>query len=248
LAGLVHPKSTNRRLAMTSPVARRSTASSRPGPLPLQVAAVAELPTEFGAFRAVAFAATPDGKEHLALARGRVRGGRNVPVRVHSECLTGDTLGSLRCDCRRQLEAALADLASRPAGVLIYLRQEGRGIGLANKIRAYSLQDHGYDTFEANRALGFGDDPRDYAAAAAMLDALGVKSIELITNNPLKLNGLREHGVVVSRRIPSLTVPNRHNIDYLRAKKKRAGHWLSVEDDLAIAVAPDTQPSKLASA
>jgi GTP cyclohydrolase II len=195
----------------------------------LQVASVAQLPSRHGEFRAVAFTATTDGKEHLALVRGDVRGVRDVPVRVHSECLTGDVLGSLRCDCRDQLVAAMEDLSRRPAGVLLYLRQEGRGIGLTNKIRAYALQDQGYDTIDANRALGFGDDQRDYRSAADMLRALGVKSIQLITNNPLKVGGMREHGVVVSSRIPSLTPPNRHNIEYLRTKKNRAGHWLSVE-------------------
>jgi len=200
----------------------------------LQVASVAQLPSRHGEFRAVAFTATADGKEHLALVRGDVRGARDVPVRVHSECLTGDVLGSLRCDCRDQLVAAMEDLAQRPAGVLLYLRQEGRGIGLNNKIRAYALQDQGYDTIDANRALGFGDDQRDYRIAAEMLGALGVKSIQLITNNPLKVDGIREHGMVVSRRIPSVTMANRHNIQYLRTKKNRAGHWLNVAEPVAI--------------
>jgi GTP cyclohydrolase II len=227
--------------------------SSRPRParrsdIPastLQVASVAQLPSRHGEFRAVAFTANADGKEHLALVRGEVRGVRDVPVRVHSECLTGDVLGSLRCDCRDQLVAAMEDLSRRPAGVLLYLRQEGRGIGLTNKIRAYALQDQGYDTIDANRALGFGDDQRDYRSAAEMLRALGVKSIQLITNNPLKVDGMREHSVVVSARIPSVTSPNRHNIEYLRTKKNRAGHWLNVEPVAVDSAAPAPEDEKV---
>jgi len=196
----------------------------------LVVASVADLPTRFGDFRAVAFSSTPDGKEHLALVRGNVRRARDVFVRIHSECLTGDVLGSLRCDCRDQLIAALEDLARRPSGVLVYLRQEGRGIGLTNKIRAYALQDRGFDTIDANRALGFGDDQRDYGVAAEILRTLGVRSVQLITNNPGKVDGLREHGIQVTKRIASVTSPNRHNIHYLRTKKQRAGHWLNVGD------------------
>lgn len=206
-----------------------------PGSVPgLQVASIADMPSRFGDFRAIAFAATPDGKEHLAIVRGEVRGMRDVPVRIHSECLTGDVLGSLRCDCRDQLTTALETLGRLPAGILLYMRQEGRGIGLTNKIRAYALQDRGFDTIDANRMLGFGDDQRDYAMAAEMLKALGVKSVRLITNNPLKLVGLRENGIKVTGREPSTTTPNRHNIRYLRTKKARAGHWLSVTDAPAV--------------
>ena len=196
----------------------------------LQVASVADLPSRFGEFRAVAFGNPADGKEHLAIVRGEVRDRHDVPVRLHSECLTGDVLGSLRCDCREQLIAALELLGAQPAGILLYLRQEGRGIGLTNKIRAYALQDRGYDTIDANRALGFADDQRDYRVAADMLRALGPKSVRLITNNPLKLDGLRRHGIKVSGRVPSVSSPNRHNIEYLRTKKVRAGHWLNVAD------------------
>ena len=204
----------------------------------LQVASVAELPSRFGEFRAVAFANPADGKEHLAIVRGEVRGRPDVPVRIHSECLTGDVLGSLRCDCRDQLITALEALGRESFGVLLYLRQEGRGIGLTNKIRAYALQDRGFDTIDANRALGFADDQRDYGVGADMLRALGVRSVKLITNNPLKLEGLREHGIKVSGRLPSSTAPNRHNIHYLRTKKTRAGHWLNVTDS-----APDPTSS-----
>jgi GTP cyclohydrolase II len=195
-----------------------------------QVASIADLPTRFGAFRAVAFTNAIDDKEHLAIVRGEVRDRADVPVRIHSECLTGDVLGSLRCDCRDQLIASLESLGREPLGVLLYLRQEGRGIGLTNKIRAYALQDRGYDTIDANRALGFGDDQRDYRIAADMLRLLGVRSVRLITNNPLKLDGLRRYGIKVSGRVSMPTTPNRHNIQYLRTKKHRAGHWLNVAD------------------
>jgi GTP cyclohydrolase II len=174
----------------------------------------------------VAFPADPQGREHLALLRGEVAGRSLVPVRVHSECLTGDALGSLRCDCRDQLTASLRTLGQMPYGALLYLRQEGRGIGLANKIRAYALQDQGHDTVEANRLLGFGDDERDYRVAAQMLQALRVKSIKLMTNNPAKLSGLREHGIHVAGRIAAVVPPNRHNAGYLATKQQRAGHWL----------------------
>lgn len=223
----------------------RLTRTSRsPRILPsLVVASVADLPTRFGDFRAVAFNSSPDGKEHLALVRGNVRGAREVPVRLHSECLTGDVLGSLRCDCRDQLTAALEDLARRPAGVLVYLRQEGRGIGLTNKIRAYALQDKGFDTIDANRALGFGDDQRDYGVAAEILRTLGVRSVQLITNNPSKVEGLRANGIQVTRRIASVTSPNRHNIHYLRTKKQRAGHWLNVGEAPSLTPAPTEEPA-----
>ena len=191
-----------------------------------QPAAEAELPTRFGDFRVIAFTADADGKEHLALVRGEVRGASHVPVRVHSECLTGDVLGSLRCDCRDQLIASLESIGNLPVGVLLYMRQEGRGIGLTNKIRAYALQDQGHDTIDANHLLGFGDDQRDYGVAAQMLLALGVRSVNLMTNNPAKVRGLREHGIDVAGRIPVVMPPNRHNAKYLDTKRKRAGHWL----------------------
>ncbi len=149
-----------------------------------------------------------------------------MPVRIHSECLTGDAIGSLRCDCRDQLEASLRQLAKVPYGILLYLRQEGRGIGLTNKIRAYALQDHGMDTVEANVALGFRDDERDYAIAAHMLDSLGVQSVRLMTNNPRKLDGLRELGVDVVDRIPLVMPANRYNRRYLSTKARKSGHLI----------------------
>ena len=186
----------------------------------------ANLPTRFGDFRVVTFTGDPDGKEHLALVRGDIRGRQDVPVRIHSECLTGDVLGSLRCDCRDQLIASLQAIGRMERGVVLYLRQEGRGIGLTNKIKAYALQDRGYDTIDANRMLGFRDDERDYAAAARMLRALGVESVQLMTNNPEKLRGLLDNGIQVSGRIPVVAEPNRHNVGYLTTKQRRAGHML----------------------
>ncbi|HTR96347.1 MAG TPA: GTP cyclohydrolase II [Candidatus Acidoferrales bacterium] len=196
---------------------------------PLRMLSVAELPTTSGTFRAIGFTPDENGNEHLALVRGPVRRAARVPVRIHSECLTGDVLGSLRCDCREQLQASLRALAAEPVGVLLYLRQEGRGIGLANKIRAYALQDRGYDTVDANHALGFGDDERDYRVGAEMLRALGVRSVRLMTNNPRKLEGLRRYGVTIAGRIPVITPPTRFNASYLLTKQSRAGHWLGLE-------------------
>jgi GTP cyclohydrolase II len=190
----------------------------------VRIIAVAELPTRFGEFCIVAFAGTKDEKEHVALVRGDVMGARDVPVRLHSECLTGDGLGSLRCDCRDQLEQALMHLGKLNKGILLYLRQEGRGIGLVNKIRAYSLQDGGLDTVDANIALGFRDDERDYAVAAHMLKSLHVESIQLMTNNPNKVSQLRQFGITVSERIPHVMKPNEYNRFYLETKFNKSGH------------------------
>jgi GTP cyclohydrolase II len=193
----------------------------------VRIAAAAELPTRFGDFHAVGFWNPVDGKEHAAFVHGHEAiAGEPVPVRIHSECLTGDAIGSLRCDCRDQLEASLRQLAKVPYGILLYLRQEGRGIGLTNKIRAYALQDHGMDTVEANVALGFRDDERDYAIAAHMLDSLGVPSVRLMTNNPRKLDGLRELGVDVVDRIPLVMPANRYNRRYLSTKARKSGHLI----------------------
>jgi GTP cyclohydrolase II len=192
----------------------------------VRIAAIAELPSRFGQFQVVAFWNNRDGKEHAAFVHGDVTGAENVPVRLHSECLTGDAIGSLRCDCRDQLESALKAIGQMKNGILLYLRQEGRGIGFLNKIRAYGLQDHGFDTVQANIALGFRDDERDYSVAAHMLFSLYVKSVHLMTNNPKKIGGLEKLGVVVSDRIPLIIPPNAHNRFYLETKRDKSGHLL----------------------
>ena len=192
----------------------------------VHIAAIAELPTRFGDFHIVGFYNNKDNKDHAAIVKGEIYGGEDVPVRVHSECLTGDAFGSLRCDCRDQLEAALRAIGSMEKGILLYMRQEGRGIGLTNKIRAYGLQDYGYDTVDANLALGFRDDEREYSVAAHMLFSLKVKSIRLMTNNPKKINDLTQHGVVVNGRIPHIIPPNAHNQFYLETKAARSGHLI----------------------
>jgi GTP cyclohydrolase II len=197
----------------------------------VRVVAVADLPSRFGTFRIVGFWNNRDQKDHIAIVHGDVVGAEDVPTRMHSECLTGDALGSLRCDCRDQLEAALERIGKAERGIVLYLRQEGRGIGLTNKIRAYALQDRGHDTVEANQMLGFGDDERDYQVAADMLRALGVRSVKLMTNNPRKLDGLRQHGIRVTGRLPLVTAANRSNAGYLLTKQKRSGHWLGMADE-----------------
>lgn len=191
-----------------------------------RIEATADLPTAFGDFRIHAFSNDHDSHEHVALVHGDVAGARDVPTRMHSECLTGDGFGSLRCDCRAQLEKALVELAKQPRGVLLYLRQEGRGIGLTNKIRAYQLQQQGLDTVDANLALGFAADERDYSVAAAMLRALGVESVALMTNNPDKIQKLCAAGVDVSQRLAHEIRANPHNRAYLETKARRSGHLL----------------------
>lgn len=195
----------------------------------VKVVAAAELPTRFGRFRVVAFYNNRDGKEHVALVHGDVLGRADVITRLHSECLTGDALGSLRCDCRDQLAVALSRIAQEPCGVLLYLRQEGRGIGLLNKIKAYSLQDGGLDTVDANLALGFRDDERDYAVAAHMLASLTVRSVRLLTNNPRKVEELVRYGIPVSHRIPHVIPANEYNRFYLETKAHRSGHLIDFE-------------------
>ena len=190
----------------------------------------APLPTHRGLFRTVVFRDGDSGAEHVAMVMGDV-GGEAVPVRVHSECLTSEVLGSLKCDCRAQLDRALDLIAERGRGVLLYLRQEGRGIGLGNKIRAYALQAKGHDTYEANRLLGFPDDLRTYDVAADMLRLLGVRSVELITNNPQKLAGLQEAGVKVRGRIQLPSPSNPHNVEYLRTKRERTGHLIETDEE-----------------
>ena len=191
----------------------------------VQVVGRARLPTRHGEFQVVAFHFPHDAREHVALVRGTPTG-RPVPVRIHSECLTGDGFGSLRCDCRDQLERSLAYLGTQPEGVLVYLRQEGRGIGLTNKVRAYQLQDNGLDTFQANQALGFADDARDFHVAAEMLNALGVEAVRLMSNNPEKIHALQHAGIKVVERIPLVIQPTPHSADYLHTKRVKAGHLL----------------------
>ncbi len=195
----------------------------------VKIVAVADLPTQYGKFQIVAFVNSEDDKDHVALVKGDVFEKSDVPVRLHSECLTGDTFGSLRCDCHDQLVFSLKTLKSHKNGVLLYMRQEGRGIGLTNKIRAYQLQDFGYDTFEANKALGFADDERDYRVAAHMLMALNVRSVKLLTNNPDKIEDLTRHGIKVTGREPIYGTPNKHNRRYLQTKYEKSCHLL---DDL----------------
>ena len=194
----------------------------------VRIVAMAELPTRFGDFHIVAFENNSDGKEHIAITKGDVIGAADVPVRLHSECLTGDVVGSLRCDCRDQLEAALKMIGKMERGMVLYLRQEGRGIGLVNKIRAYSLQDQGLDTVQANLALGFRDDERDYAVAAHMLASLKIQSVQLITNNPKKIQQLTDYGIHVSDRIPHIMEPNDYNRFYLQTKAAKSGHLIDV--------------------
>jgi GTP cyclohydrolase II len=191
----------------------------------------APLPTHRGLFRTVVFRDAETGAEHVAMVLGDVEGD-SVPVRVHSECLTSEVLGSLKCDCRAQLDRALDLVAERGRGVLLYLRQEGRGIGLGNKIRAYALQAQGHDTYEANRLLGFPDDLRRYDVAADMLRLLGVRSVELVTNNPLKVAGLETAGIPVRGRIALPSPSNPHNVNYLRTKRERTGHLIETDEEL----------------
>lgn len=187
------------------------------------------LPTVHGEFRAVVYENTLDGVGHLALVKGEVAEGGPVLVRMHSECLTGEVFGSLRCDCGEQLRAALQMVQRAGRGVIVYIRQEGRGIGLTNKIKAYALQDGGKDTVEANELLGFPPDPRDYGVGAQILADLGLHQIRLITNNPQKRAGLEGYGLEVTERIPLEMPPNQENYRYLKTKRHKLGHLLSIE-------------------
>nr|PZM93294.1 MAG: GTP cyclohydrolase II [Pseudomonadota bacterium] len=204
---------------------------------PLAILAQATLPTRYGEFRTLVFTVEGDAREHLALIHGQPSGKERVVVRVHSECITGEVFGSLKCDCGAQLDSAMREVVRRGTGIILYLRQEGRGIGLTNKIRAYALQDQGADTVDANRLLGLPDDARTYEAAAAMLHHLGVRSIELITNNPEKVRALEELGIQVAARIPSLVPVGTEARRYLEVKRDRMHHLIPEREAVPQSVA-----------
>jgi 3,4-dihydroxy 2-butanone 4-phosphate synthase/GTP cyclohydrolase II len=191
--------------------------------------AEAVLPTRYGEFKMLAYKSIIDTDEHVALVMGDISGKKPVLVRVHSECLTGDAFGSLRCDCGEQLDKAMQMIADEGRGVLLYLRQEGRGIGLHNKIKAYELQDKGLDTVEANVKLGFAPDLRDYGIGAQILADLGLHKVRLLTNNPKKVIGLEGYGLVVTEQLPIICAPNPYNIHYLETKEKKMGHTLGIK-------------------
>jgi len=190
--------------------------------------AEADVPTEYGLFKLIVYRerGTTDLVEHVAVVKGDVSGKHGVHIRVHSECLTGEVLHSMKCDCREQLDFGLRHISDEDHGAVLYLRQEGRGIGLGNKIKAYALQQKGIDTVDANRMLGFEDDLRRYHIATDMLSDLGVESVVLLTNNPAKVDALRNDGVQVSGRLPVHIEPNEHSRDYLLTKRARMGHML----------------------
>jgi 3,4-dihydroxy 2-butanone 4-phosphate synthase/GTP cyclohydrolase II len=192
--------------------------------------AEAKLPTKYGGmFTAIAYENDVDSYHHIALVKGDIKSGDKVLVRVHSQCLTGDVFGSKRCDCEEQLHTAMAMVEKEGKGVIVYMGQEGRGIGLANKLRAYCLQDMGKDTVEANEVLGFNADMRDYGIGAQILVDLGLHQIRLLTNNPRKIIGLEGYGIEVIERVPIETKPNKENIEYLKVKAKKMGHLLSIK-------------------
>ncbi len=208
----------------------------RPHGLSTECLAEARIPTRHGefethVFRSARARACTDGlpQEHVALVRGDVRAREDVLVRLHSECITSEVFGSLKCDCKEQLDAAFAAVGRAGLGAILYLRQEGRGIGLANKIRAYALQAHGHDTVDANRLLGLPDDARRYDVARDMLNHLGIASVRLLTNNPAKERALRQLGIPVVGRVPIVIPPNQHSAGYLEAKRLRMEHDLPVE-------------------
>ena len=188
------------------------------------------MPSQFGEFSLILYESDVDDREHVALVKGEIDDGEPVLVRMHSECLTGDSLGSLRCDCATNLHSAMSMIEREGRGALVYMRQEGRGIGLRAKLRAYKLQEEGYDTVEANLKLGFRMDERDYGIGAQILSDLGICKARLITNNPSKRVGLEAYGIEILDRVPVEVMPNRWNIDYLRTKREKMGHLLDEKD------------------
>jgi 3,4-dihydroxy 2-butanone 4-phosphate synthase/GTP cyclohydrolase II len=203
----------------------------QPDQLSVKRVAEAKMPTKYGEFKVIAYENELEPATHIALVKGDIKGDDPVMVRVHSECLTGDVLGSVRCDCGDQLANAMCAIAQEGKGVILYMRQEGRGIGLANKIKAYALQDQGYDTVEANKKLGFKADLRDYGIGAQMLVDLGVRKMRMMTNNPKKIVGIEGYGIEVVERIPIEMDACKYNADYLRTKKDKMGHMLEHLDD-----------------
>jgi len=201
--------------------------------------AEAQLPTRYGEFVIYAYESLVEKEEHVALVMGDVRDGSPVLVRVHSECLTGDVLGSLRCDCGTQLQLAMEMIGQEGRGVLLYLKQEGRGIGLHNKVRAYHLQDHGLDTVEANQKLGFPPDKRDYGIGAQILVDLGLSKIRVMTNNPMKMVGLQGFGLEIVERVPLVSPPAPTNLKYLLVKQEKMGHLLGLEKNYVEEEFPD---------
>jgi len=193
--------------------------------------AEAKLPTKYGEFSVIAYRSKVDPDQHVALVKGDITGEEPVLVRVHSECLTGDVFGSLRCDCGGQIALAMEKIAAEGRGVFLYMRQEGRGIGFHNKLRAYALQDQGLDTVEANIALGFDADLRDYGIGAQILADLGLHKIRLLTNNPKKVIGLESYGLHIVEIVDLITPPNPYNLEYLKTKQKKLGHMLDVDED-----------------
>ncbi|MFW9931952.1 MAG: GTP cyclohydrolase II [Candidatus Thorarchaeota archaeon] len=198
----------------------------------VQLVGVANLPSQFGEFQICALVSPCDGKEHTAIIKGDIINKENVLVRAHSECLTGDVMGSKRCDCREQLLESLKRIQEEGEGILLYLRQEGRNIGLTEKIKAYALQDQGYDTIEANLLLGWQPDQRDYGIAAHILRTLGVKSIRLLTNNPDKVKQLSKHGIIITERVPLIIETNEFNKAYLETKAEKTGHLLGKKAEI----------------
>lgn len=196
----------------------------------VECVAIAKMPTRYGGFMAHCYINKINGEHHVALVKGDISDGENILCRVHSECLTGDVFGSMRCDCGQQFDAAMKAIAKEGRGVLLYMRQEGRGIGLVNKLKAYKLQDEGMDTLDANIALGFPGDLREYYTGAQILRDLGIHSLELLTNNPDKVYQLSDYGMEISKRVPIEIEANKYDVFYLKTKKARMGHILEVED------------------